>query len=403
MPRHFSNWLRAYIQHTRDTESPTIFHFWTGVWTIAGALRRRVWIDMRKFQWTPNFYIIMVGPPGIVAKSTTANIGVNLLSKVPGIKFGPQSATWQAMTKSLEEAIEYVKVSEDESVKPIPMSAISMAVSELGTFLKMDDRVLGDVMISLWDGQIGEWGHDTKTTGNTKITNPWVNLIGCTTPTWLAENFPKAMIGGGLTSRIIFIYGDTKREFIPYPDEIIPGREYYEFQEKLIDDLTQISMMVGEYKLHPDAREWGRNWYTRLWQNRPIHMASDKYSGYIARKQTHMHKLAIVLAAAKRNDLLIHPDDLIEADQILTDVEPHMLKVFESVGVVDEAQHVAELIPYVRAYKWITAKDLYQCVFKTMSEAAFKQSLRIAIEGDIFQITQQNGVRGLSLAPRLHQ
>src|SRR5574343_321589 len=71
MPRNYQNWLRAYVAFTADSESPDDFHFWTGVATIAGALRRRVWIDMRKFQWTPNFYIILVGPPGIATKSTS--------------------------------------------------------------------------------------------------------------------------------------------------------------------------------------------------------------------------------------------------------------------------------------------------------------------------------------------
>src|SRR5687767_14530885 len=110
MPRHFPNWLKAYMEYTRDSESPTPFHFWTGVWTVAGALRRRVWIDMRKYQWTPNFYIILVGPPGIAAKSTSIRAGVHLPRKVEGIKFGPQSATWQAVTAALEASMEYVKV-----------------------------------------------------------------------------------------------------------------------------------------------------------------------------------------------------------------------------------------------------------------------------------------------------
>src|SRR5258708_32530922 len=79
-------------------ESTLNFHFWTGIATIAGALRRRVWIDMRKFIWTPNFYIILVAPAGIAAKSTSISIGLDLLLKLPtqaGIRFGPESLTGQ--------------------------------------------------------------------------------------------------------------------------------------------------------------------------------------------------------------------------------------------------------------------------------------------------------------------
>jgi len=105
MTRKFPNWLKAYIGYTRDSESPTEFHFWTGVSVLAGALRRRVWIDMKKFQWTPNFYVILVGPPGVAAKSTSISMGMSLLTQVPSIRFGPESMTWQALAKDLEDAI----------------------------------------------------------------------------------------------------------------------------------------------------------------------------------------------------------------------------------------------------------------------------------------------------------
>ena len=82
MPRNFPNWLQGYLEYTKASESPTPFHFWTGVSTIAGALRRRVWIDQRYFQWTPNFYIVLVGPAGVAAKSTSLRSGMKLLEKL---------------------------------------------------------------------------------------------------------------------------------------------------------------------------------------------------------------------------------------------------------------------------------------------------------------------------------
>jgi hypothetical protein len=72
------------MNFTRASESPDAFHFWTGVGTIAGALRRRVWLDMRHSQWTPNFYIILVDLPGVANKSTTVRIGSSLLAQVDG-------------------------------------------------------------------------------------------------------------------------------------------------------------------------------------------------------------------------------------------------------------------------------------------------------------------------------
>ncbi len=65
MARFHSNWLEGYYHYTKHSEAPDLFHFWTGVSVVAGALRRQVWIDQRYFQWTPNFYIVLVGPAGV--------------------------------------------------------------------------------------------------------------------------------------------------------------------------------------------------------------------------------------------------------------------------------------------------------------------------------------------------
>ncbi len=400
MARHFSNWLKAYFAYTIDSESPDDFHFWTGVATIAGALRRRVWLDMRKFQWTPNFYIILVGPPGIATKSTSVRTGMKLLGQVEGIHFGPPSMTWQALTDSLVDAVEHLKiVKPDGSEEFIPMSCLTIPVSELGTFLKIDDVVLVDVLVDLWDGQLTKWGHKTRTGGIAEITNPWLNVIGCTTPSWLKTHFPDHLIGGGLTSRIVFIYGDTKRKLIPYPDEVMPDEEYRSIEARLVEDLKEIASLSGGYSLTADARRWGHHWYEAHWtEPRPLHMASDRYAGYLARKQTHIHKLGIVLAAARNNDLVIDLEHLDEAEKILSIAEAHMMKVFESIGIVMEAKHMKELVAYVKAHGWLTADQLWRCVMNLMPQKEFEEAVKAAVRGGLLKIETRGEQRGVTLA-----
>lgn len=389
------------MHHTRASESPDAFHFWTGVGTIAGALRRRVWIDMRHFQWTPNFYIILVGPPGIASKSTTVRIGTSLLEQVPGVKFGPQSMTWQSLTQSMEESVEYVKYVDSAGVDQLQaMSPITCSVPELGTFLKMDDSALVDVLISMWDGQLENWGHKTKSSGNIEIKNPWLNLLACTTPSWLEQHFPTSMIGGGLTSRIMFIYGDKKRHLVAYPDEHSPESDYHAQRQSLISDLQRIALLSGNYSLSPAARKWGTHWYENLWVKRPTDMANDRYSGYISRKQTHLHKLAMVLAAAQRDQMVIEDTDLQMADTLLTAIEPDMIRVFESVGVVDESKNVANLLAHVRAYTWIEPNTLFNLLRNNMTEKDYKNALRISLEQGLLSIEAREAKRGLTVPKR---
>lgn len=397
MPRNCDNWLKTYLLYTKASESPTNFHFWTGVSTIAGALRRRVWIDQKYFQWTPNFYIILVGPAGIAAKSTSIRSGVKFLERLKTIRFGPQSMTWQALALALQEAIETIKYIDPYTGMEVkhPMSCLTITVGELGTFLKPDDSALVDALVSLWDGQLETWSHQTKSSGNIEIKNPWLNIIACTTPSWLQAHFPEHMIGGGLTSRIIFVFGDKKRHFVPYPAEIINDQEFKELEDKLFFDLAEISTMAGKIVLTPEALQWGSEWYEKHWSTRPVHMASERYGGYISRKQTHIHKLAIVLAASRHSKLIIEKQDLWEAEQLITSIEPDMQKAFASIGVADEAKRMQQLVSYTKAYGFIKLDDLYRLAMQQMSRKDFESTIAAAIQGRVLAAIVKNGVRGL--------
>lgn len=393
MPRYYQNWIKAYVNYTRYSESPDSYHFWTGVATVAGALRRRVWIDQRHFQWTPNFYIILVGPPGVAAKSTSIRSGLNILEKVPGIFFGPQSMTWQALTDSLQNAQEHVEI--PNLPEPEVMSCITVGISELGTFLRPDDNELMDVLIAMWDGQKEVWRRQTKTQGNTIIHNPWLNIIGCTTPAWLKQNFPNVLIGGGLTSRIVFVYADKKRQLVAYPGDFIPEKEYQLEQEKLLSDLMEISTLAGEYKFSKAAKDYGVEWYRKHWTEEQA-MSSERFAGYVARKQTHLHKTAIVLAAAKRSELILEAEDLIEADAALSSVEIDMAKVFEYITVNSEdTKAQTEVLSLIKAYKKVTYKVLWQRCFSLMKTGDFVESIKAGIQAGHFQLAVEDGEKVL--------
>ena len=334
MPRHFPNWLKAYSEFTSNSEAPYDMHFWVGVSTVAGALRRRVWIDQRQYQWTPNFYVVLVAPPGVATKSTTIRVGHSLLRQVEGIHFGPDSLTWQALAESLADSQDLVPLDNTipiESQEFLSMSCITCSVKELGTFLDPQDSKMMSVFTHLWDGQVEPFTHATKTQGTIHVENPWINIISATTPAWLQANMPKEIIGGGLASRMVFVYAETKEHLIAYPSRLSRASDYYEMEEKLAEDLQRIATLVGEYRLPDKVMDYGTKWYEDFWRNRPTHLASERFGGYISRKKTHVHKVAMVLAACKRDELVITLEDLKEAIALVTKLERDMLAVFQSI------------------------------------------------------------------------
>src|SRR5574337_1975356 len=93
-PTMANSWLDDFVTYSSFCEASQKMMRWVGISTIAGALRRKVWIEEEYFKWAPNFYILLVGPPGVVKKSTSINIGYGMLAALPGINFGPDSVTW---------------------------------------------------------------------------------------------------------------------------------------------------------------------------------------------------------------------------------------------------------------------------------------------------------------------
>lgn len=355
--RHFPNWIQAFMEYSSYGEAPRHMYFWTAVSTLAGALRRRVWLDQAYFRWYPNFYVILVAPPGIVSKSTTAGVGMSLLKKVPDIRFGPDVVTWQALVGAFAESTMTFEYEGEFH----PMSAMTIESSEFGNLLNPSDKEMVDLLVNLWDGKPGAFTKRTKGSGSDEVVNPWINLIACTTPAWIAGNFPEYMIGGGFTSRCIFVYADQKAKYVAYPGLDVP-KNLAETAEKLIEDLTWISQISGEYKMTPDAVKWGEEWYHRHYNTKNIDLDEDRFGGYRARKQTHIHKLAMVLAAAESERLVLTREHLELADTMVSDLEPDMQFVFSKIGKTEDSLYVERLIWYVHARGGCKWSDAYRFV-----------------------------------------
>jgi hypothetical protein len=355
--RHYKNWIQAFIEYASFGEAPRHMYFWTGISTLAGVLRRKCWIDQAYFRWYPNFYVVLVAPPGIVSKSTTAGIGMDLLRAVPGVKFGPEIVTWQALATSFVNAAETFEYQGLHHTQ----SALTIESSEFGNLLNPQDKEMVDILVTLWDGK--GLRKETKHSGNDEIINPWINLIACTTPSWIAGNFPEYLIGGGLTSRMVFVYADAKEKYVAYPGDNVP-KDLAEIKRKLVDDLEHITInCVGEYCLSADAKIWGEQWYEHHYTHKPANLDDDRFGGYFARKQTHVHKLALVLAAATRDDTVIEVCDLELANTMVTDLEPDMAMVFSKIGKSDESFYADRIIAYLRRQGPTPYKEVYRFVY----------------------------------------
>lgn len=336
--------------------------FWSAASAIAGALRRKVWIDQAYFRWYTNMYVILVAPPGVVSKSTTAGVAMSLLRQVPGIKFGPDIVTWPSLVVTFStaaEGFEYPIGSGQWNV----MSPLTLESAEFGNLMNPQDREMVDLFVTLWDGKQGALKKETKTSGNDSVENPWINMIACTTPAWIAGSFPEYMIGGGFTSRCVFVYADKKAKRVAYPKLAVP-QDLEAQAQSLVSDLIQIAAITGEYKLTPDAYQWGGEWYERHNDSPPPALNDDRFGGYLARKQTHIHKLSMIIAASRGNALWIEAEHLAIADRMVSDLEPDMAQVFARIGRSDESMHTERLLQYIKASGRVEWAEAFRHVHK---------------------------------------
>ena len=383
MSRKLKDWLDGYLAYTNFTEAPLQFNFWAGVSVIAGALRKKAYIDQLYFRWSPNFYIIFVAPSGIATKSTAMDAAMDLLREVDGIFFGANSMTWQAMVIDLHKAEEEVAM---PGGKTETQACLTFASRELGSLINFTDMKLVDVLVDLYDGKDGSWRKATQTYGDQTVKNPWINIAACTTPSWISHNMPRQLIGGGFTSRCIFVYGDKKRQLIPYPKkQVLKLRSatwFQDLRDNLVHDLNEIASIAGEYELTPEAEEFGVRWYHDLWEAPPKHLLVNDFGGYISRKQGHIHRVAMVVAAAYTDERRITLDDLTKAIALVDGLEADMVKVFSHIKSDPGGQRNDEVMAILRVYKELPRDILFRMAFTrlSLSKADFDSIINSAID-----------------------
>lgn len=364
MTRRCKNWLDSYIAYTKGTESPRLMHFFAGCSAIAGALRRKVWFDQIRFKWYPSMYIVFVADPGIAAKSTTADLAMDLLREVPGIKFGPDNVTWQSLVTSFAGSCESFEWNDEWH----PMSPITLLASEFGNLMDLNDKDMVNLFITLWDGR-ARYEKETKMSGNDTIEAPWINMLACTTPAWMADNMGRYATGGGLTSRIIYVYAEGKENFAAYLDTTAP-KEIVQLREALVQDLEHISMnLCGPLTLTAQGRAWGEHWYKNLWQNIYRKEGEDWWKGYISRKQTHLHKLAIIMSVSRGDSMLIDEDDLILANAMLEQIEAEHEKIFAYVGKSESYIHAQKFIALLKQKVSIPYTEVHRVMMSAFPDA----------------------------------
>lgn len=320
--RKLNNWIEAYLAFTENTEAPQRYHQWAAISTLAGAMNRKCWVNIGRFPIYPSLYVVFVAPPGIATKSTTAKQGMDLLETSKTVTIYDGALTYVGLFDELcdsERIVQFDKVTQQ-------MCCLQVFASELGTLLN-NGEVMIDHLVDIWDGK-PSLKYRTRGSGKLDIPRPYINLLACTTPSWLKKNAGMYAIDGGFFSRTIFVYAEKKDKLIAYPI----SRAEMELKDVLCEDLKVIGELRGEFTLSDEATAYGESWYEMTHTNPPECIASDLFGGYRSRRQAHLHKVAMAVAASKKDcDMIIRMEDLIEAEVYLEEYEKDLRMIYEGI------------------------------------------------------------------------
>jgi len=243
--RACENWLKSFLDWTMPlSEAPESLLTWTGLFCISAVLKRKV-----KFseEYTPynvyaNAYVMFVGPPGVVRKSTSSGYAQKLLTGLNEILptkevdpafiyFGPTSGSHAKIIEKMSETLD---------------GSMTIIAGEFGNLVSTSPEETYDYLGRMFDSDEGaaRYEHATRSHGSEVILNASMNLIGCTTPDWMLQN-TGYMIGGGFAARTVYIFEDKARQHALFyrKKRIKTGitvEKQNKMQEALIKDLNRI-------------------------------------------------------------------------------------------------------------------------------------------------------------------
>ena len=381
MGRKLSNWLETYNNYVEpETESPLTFIKWSGLFCLSAALRRNVYIPkklMGKYDIFPNLYLLFIAPAGRARKSTILNVSEDLLGAVnPYVHIAPTATTKEKLVNILADA---------DNLD----SSTAIISGEYSSFIAKSGIEMYELLTDLFDAK-KKFSVEILSRDSEIAEKPCVNLIAATTPTWVAENMPESVIGGGFASRVIFIYEEKVRRHKLFYDDVDSDGQA-KLEEDLIHDLRHIAETIeGIYSPDNAARKFASDWYDKSEEEFESREASQ-IDGYWQRRHVHMLKLAIIIAAAKRDELVIRVEDLKESIKYLEEVEQKMSKTFNLVGKNKHAADLDKIIAFIQSRKSVERKVILERFRNVGLKDVLDQILSTAVDMKAITIRIKDG------------
>lgn len=358
--RECNDWIESYLKYTDHSEPPFLYKQWTAISTIASVLERKCYLEWGELTFYPNLYVVLVGPSGKCRKGTAMGVGSRMLRELGKTNMAAEAVTRESLIRALAEAEEQEVEAESGDVSY--HASLTIFSPELTVFLGYNNLQLISDLTDWYDCR-DHWTYRTKNMGTDDITGVWVNLFGATTPDLIRSAIPQDAIGGGLSSRIVFVYEEEKSKTVADP---FLSSEDLELRERLVNDLDRIHSMRGKFHITEEMLEKWISWYEYQDENPPF--VHNNFMGYVYRRPNHILKLCMVLSASKRDDMIIDADTFDRALEILKHTERKMLRTFSGLGRSSRAEITNSMMETIAFKGTITRGELMKMYISDLED-----------------------------------
>ncbi len=363
------NFIDAYETYASGNEASPTFHRWAAYSVLGSIIGRRVWFDQVYFKLYPNLYIVFVGEPGD-KKTTAVNIAAKFVEKAD-VPMAPSSITREAIAKIMDSendsSFTHVRTTVDNKI--VSFTQLSFYASEIVTLLSAGGNALGliEFFTDIYDKD-DKYQVMTKNKGDDFIAHPYVTITACMTPEQTGQMLKQAIITGGFSRRVIFIYGKTKTKGIPLP-KLTPEQSIA--HKQLTDHLPLIKSWRGEFKLSPEAEVIYEAWYHKKHEKQAA-PGSAAYKNWLRSADALLFKLCmldVIAEFAEDRATIIKAHNINRVIKMLADVEPDIDRVFAGIGKHDGAELAQKIVEALRDAPGQTmGKKQLMAMFYAMAE-----------------------------------
>lgn len=376
--------LKRYLQYVEHTESPRIMHIWSAISSASACMGRHVHLPFGIGDIYPNIYVLLVGPPG-TRKSQAMKYSCSLVAKYTKVRFAPDDTGGQR--QGLIGALEGDQFDQDEldqfellntastvaditaignlqlNIQSVDAHQIYAWASEFGTFMGESNATMSRLLIKVWDGE--DYTYKLKNTEQV-LKNPLMTIIGGTTAADIAKILPAEAIGQGFMSRFILVHAPKKEKRVarPYLDEEI-GKE-------VADTFAWLSHeMSGAMEESKQAAELA----DKLYDNDKLTVEDTRFLYYGERRQTHLMKVSMILAALRRS-YLIEEIDVIQADNLLRYTEFFMPDALGEFGLSPVGAAKQKMLEFLQhSHGPVPNAQLWYVMSRDMKRVDYRNSL----------------------------